>query len=83
MECLSIAQEPFWDAQGLLGGAGVLSFACLAFGESHKNNPSYVSGQVFTLRSISGSSEQIPQMGLTVAAMAAWCPEDLCVSLWL
>lgn len=83
MECLSIAPEPFWGAQGLFCGAGVLSFAFLAFGESHKNTPSYVSGQVFTLRSISGSSEQIPQMGLTVAAMAAWCPEDLCVSLWL
>lgn len=84
MECLSIAQEPFWGAQGLFCGAGVLSFAFLAFDESHKNNPSYMSGQAFTLRSISGPlSRQIPQMGRTVAAVAAWWPDDLCVSLWL
>ena len=43
-----------------------------------------MSGQAFTLRSILGPlSRQIPQMGRTVAAVAAWWPDDLCVSLWL
>lgn len=73
----------FLGAQNLFCGAGVLSFAFLAFGESHKNTPSYVSGQVFTLVLSPGSTLSRSQMGLTASRHGGLVSEDLCVSLWL